>query len=73
MATAIAGSGQEVIAKGFVLLLAGVPIYVGMGWWQQRVAGRTVDLHPVQVNGNASTNGEVAEVAAAAAQRGSRA
>jgi APA family basic amino acid/polyamine antiporter len=37
---AIAGSGQEIIAKGFVLLLAGVPIYVGMKWWQQRGAGR---------------------------------
>ena len=38
---AIAGSGQEIIAKGFVLLLAGVPIYIGMKWWQQRDAGRT--------------------------------
>jgi APA family basic amino acid/polyamine antiporter len=37
---AIAGSGQEIIAKGFVLLLAGIPIYVGMRWWQQRGSGR---------------------------------
>jgi APA family basic amino acid/polyamine antiporter len=40
---AIAGSGQEIIAKGFVLLLAGIPIYVGMRWWQQRDAGHAPD------------------------------
>jgi hypothetical protein len=35
-----AGWGQEIIAKGFVLLLAGVAIYIGMKW-QQRDGGRT--------------------------------
>ena len=36
---AIAGAGQDIIAKGFLLLLAGIPVYVGMRWWQQRDAG----------------------------------
>ena len=31
---AIAGSGEDIIAKGFVLLLAGIPVYIGMRWWQ---------------------------------------
>ena len=33
---AITGSGKDIIAKGFVLLLAGIPIYVAMKWWQAR-------------------------------------
>jgi APA family basic amino acid/polyamine antiporter len=37
---AITGSGKDIIAKGFVLLLAGIPIYVGMKWWQRRDAER---------------------------------
>jgi basic amino acid/polyamine antiporter, APA family len=66
---AIAGSGQEIIAKGFVLLLAGVPIYVGMRWWQQRDAGRgAVELTPSERDGKASTNGEVVAGAASAKQ-----
>ena len=57
---AIAGSGQDIIAKGFVLLLAGVPIYVGMRWWQQREAGPdAVDLVPPVVDGAAKEPGEV--------------
>jgi APA family basic amino acid/polyamine antiporter len=35
---AITGSGKDIIAKGFVLLLAGIPIYVGVRWWQARQA-----------------------------------
>ena len=35
---AITGSGKDIIAKGFVLLLAGIPIYVAMKWWQTRQA-----------------------------------
>ncbi len=31
---AIAGAGQDIVTKGFVLLLCGVPIYIGMRWWQ---------------------------------------
>ena len=33
---AITGSGKDIIAKGFVLLLAGIPIYIAMKWWQTR-------------------------------------
>jgi basic amino acid/polyamine antiporter, APA family len=32
---AITGSGKVIIAKGFALLLAGIPVYVAMKWWQQ--------------------------------------
>jgi APA family basic amino acid/polyamine antiporter len=35
---AITGSGKDIIAKGFVLLLAGIPIYIAMKWWQARQA-----------------------------------
>jgi len=34
---AIAGAGQDVIAKGFVLLLAGIPIYLWLTWRKRRV------------------------------------
>lgn len=37
-AWAITGSGKDIIAKGFVLLLAGIPVYVGMKGWQKRQA-----------------------------------
>ena len=33
---AIAGAGKDIIAKGFVLLLLGVPVYVVMLWWRGR-------------------------------------
>jgi APA family basic amino acid/polyamine antiporter len=35
---AITGSGKDIIAKGFILLLAGIPVYVLMKWWQARQA-----------------------------------
>jgi APA family basic amino acid/polyamine antiporter len=35
---AITGSGKDIIAKGFVLLLAGIPVYIGVRWWQTRQA-----------------------------------
>ena len=35
---AIAGAGQDIVTKGFVLLLAGIPVYIGMRWWQARHA-----------------------------------
>ena len=35
---AIAGAGDDIVTKGFVLMLAGVPVYVGMRWWQKRNA-----------------------------------
>lgn len=37
---AITGSGKDIIAKGFVLLLAGIPVYVLMKWWQAKQAER---------------------------------
>jgi APA family basic amino acid/polyamine antiporter len=33
---AIVGAGYEVIAKGFVLLMVGLPVYALMRWWQER-------------------------------------
>jgi len=35
---AISGAGDDVVTKGFLLLLAGIPVYVGMRWWQKRTA-----------------------------------
>jgi basic amino acid/polyamine antiporter, APA family len=69
---AITGSGQEIIAKGFVLLLAGIPIYIGMRWWQQRDAGRTaVELHSLpQLDDTPTTNGDLVAAGAAAAKEG---
>ena len=34
---AIWGAGEEIIAKGFILLLAGIPIYLWLKWRQSRV------------------------------------
>jgi len=53
---AIMGSGADIIAKGFVLRLAGIPIYVGMRWWQQRDATRTA-AEPADDRATAITNG----------------
>ncbi len=33
---AIAGAGDDVVTKGFLLLLCGIPVYIGMRWWQVR-------------------------------------
>jgi basic amino acid/polyamine antiporter, APA family len=35
---AITGPGKDIIAKGFVLLLAGIPVYVYMGWRKRKDA-----------------------------------
>ncbi len=44
---AITGSGKDIIAKGFILLLAGIPIFVAMKWWQARQAERDhAELEP---------------------------
>ena len=37
---AIWGSGEEWLAKGFMLLLFGIPVYVWMKWRQTAGAGR---------------------------------
>jgi len=29
-------AGKDIIAKGFVLLMLGVPVYVLMMWWRSR-------------------------------------
>ena len=33
---AIAGAGDDIVTKGFLLLLGGIPVYVGMRWWDRR-------------------------------------
>jgi basic amino acid/polyamine antiporter, APA family len=43
---AIAGAGREIIAKGFILLMLGVPIYVAMLWWRGREAPQEVIPEP---------------------------
>jgi basic amino acid/polyamine antiporter, APA family len=35
---AIAGAGDDIVTKGFILMLGGVPVYVGMRWWAKRTA-----------------------------------
>jgi APA family basic amino acid/polyamine antiporter len=45
---AIAGAGEDIVTKGFVLLLAGIPVYIGMRWWQVRHTP-TVELPPEPV------------------------
>jgi basic amino acid/polyamine antiporter, APA family len=35
---AIAGAGEDIVTKGFVLLLCGIPVYVAMRWWEHRKA-----------------------------------
>jgi APA family basic amino acid/polyamine antiporter len=37
---AIGGSGDEIVFKGFMLILAGTPVYVGMRWYQARRSAR---------------------------------
>ena len=39
---AIAGAGDDIVTKGFVLLLAGIPVYIGMRWWQTRQVERVI-------------------------------
>ena len=39
---AFAGAGQDIIAKGFVLLMLGVPVHVLMIGWRRREAGQGV-------------------------------
>ena len=37
---AIGNAGDDVIQKGFMLLMAGIPVYVGLKWWERRQAER---------------------------------
>jgi hypothetical protein len=50
---AIWGSGEEWLAKGFMLLLFGIPVFVLMKWRESRKA--VPELPPVPV---AATNGK---------------
>src|ERR671916_1007973 len=43
---AIAGAGQDVIAKGFVLLLAGIPIYLWLQWRARRAQPASMPTIP---------------------------
>lgn len=42
MAVAGAGAGKDVMAKGFILLLLGVPVYVVIMWWRGRETAQDV-------------------------------
>ncbi len=46
-AWAIWGAGEEVVAKGFMLLLAGIPVYVWLKWRQSLVPQPAADV-PLQ-------------------------
>jgi APA family basic amino acid/polyamine antiporter len=39
---AIAGAGNDIVTKGFLLLLGGIPVYIGMRWWQNRQVDRVI-------------------------------
>jgi APA family basic amino acid/polyamine antiporter len=43
---AIAGAGQDIVTKGFLLLLGGIPVYIGMRWWQKRKVEPLVPPEP---------------------------
>ncbi len=43
---AITGSGKDIIAKGFVLLLAGIPVYVLVKAWEKHSAAGEVEQPP---------------------------
>ena len=43
----IYGAGQEYIAQGFLLLMAGIPVYVFMKWRQSREPGEGIAVEPV--------------------------
>ena len=48
---AISGAGQDVIAKGFMLLLAGIPIYLWLTWRKGRAVPETVPIGLVTRSG----------------------
>jgi APA family basic amino acid/polyamine antiporter len=55
---AIAGAGQDVIAKGFVLLLAGIPIYLWLSWRKRRAQPATAPTIPTRLRPPARAAGE---------------
>jgi APA family basic amino acid/polyamine antiporter len=56
---AIAGAGYEVVFKGFLLLLAGIPVYVWMRWRAGRVTVPGSSMAVPHTNGNAPRPPEV--------------
>ena len=54
---AIAGAGEDIVTKGFVLLMSGIPVYIGMRWWQQRQRGGQLAADAVAPP--ADTNGRI--------------
>lgn len=62
---AITGSGKDIIAKGFVLLLAGIPVYVLMKWWQANQA----EKHAAELAAPAAPDGSPAPSSAVTAMR----
>ena len=53
---AIAGAGEDIVTKGFVLLTAGIPVYIGMKYWQSRNSVKVPDLVPQQRSEVAKAN-----------------
>jgi APA family basic amino acid/polyamine antiporter len=43
---AMVGSGNKTIAWGFMLLMAGLPVYVGIRWWRRRTKAAPVETAP---------------------------
>jgi APA family basic amino acid/polyamine antiporter len=48
---AIEGAGSDVVFKGFLLILAGTPVYVAMRWFQLRKAETTTQQVPLPALG----------------------
>ncbi|HEX6153022.1 MAG TPA: hypothetical protein VFZ19_05805, partial [Solirubrobacterales bacterium] len=68
---AITGSGKDIIAKGFVLLLAGIPVYVLMKWWQAKQAEKEA-AELVAASDHNAREGSPAAGAVVASRGGSR-
>jgi basic amino acid/polyamine antiporter, APA family len=52
----IYGAGQEYIAQGFLLLMAGIPVYVFMKWRQSRETGGGIPAEPVVLRPEPAAN-----------------
>jgi basic amino acid/polyamine antiporter, APA family len=49
----IYGAGQQYIAQGFLLLMAGIPVYVYLKWSQSKGAADSAPVSPLEVTGKA--------------------
>ena len=52
---AIAGAGDDIVTKGFLLMLAGVPVYIAMRWYERRHPVHPADVLAAEQNGRVST------------------